>query len=74
MKLKNASISVIEAAQLLADSCFCQSHEVVVLDRILRVIDELDDVIRALHAPDHQTSAGSDPVTGSCRGSTFRIS
>ena len=49
MKLKDASISAIEAAQVLADSCFCQSHEAAVLDMILGVIDELDDVIRALH-------------------------
>ncbi len=46
MKLTDASISAIEAAQVLADTCFCQSHEAVVLDRILGVIDELDEVIR----------------------------
>ena len=51
MKLKEASISAIEAAQVLADTCFCQSHEAVVLDRIMGVIDELDDAIRALHEP-----------------------
>jgi len=49
MKLKDASISAIEAAQALADTCFCQSHEAAVLDRILGVIDELGDAIRALH-------------------------
>jgi len=54
LKLKEASLSAIEAAQLLADTCFCQSHEAVVLDRILGVIDELDDAIRALHEPDHR--------------------
>jgi len=51
MKLNDASVAAIEAAQALADSCFCQSHEAAVLDRILDVIDELDDVIRALHVP-----------------------
>jgi hypothetical protein len=53
-KLNEASMSAIEAAQVLADTCFCQSHEAVVLDRILGVIDELDDAIRALHEPDHR--------------------
>ena len=52
MKLQDASLSVIEAAQVLADSCFCQTREAVVLDRILGVIDELDDVIHALDGPD----------------------
>src|SRR6202035_5090157 len=41
MKLKDASICAIEAAQLLSDKCFCQSQEALVLDRILGVIDEL---------------------------------
>jgi hypothetical protein len=51
MNLKDASLSVIEAAQVLSDSCFCLSHEAAVLERILGVIDELDDVIRTLHEP-----------------------
>jgi hypothetical protein len=54
-KLRDASISAIEAAQVLADTCFCQSHEAIALDRILGVVDELDDVIRALHTPDRQS-------------------
>jgi GAF domain len=53
-KLKEASLSAIEAAQVLADTCFCQSHEAVVLDRVLGVIDELDDAIRALHEPERR--------------------
>ncbi len=52
MKLKDATISAIEAAQLLSDKCFCQPEEAIVLDRVLGVIDELDDVIRAFHAHD----------------------
>jgi hypothetical protein len=63
-KLRDASISAIDAAQVLADTCFCQSHEAVVLDRILGVIDELDDVIRALHAPDHRPPSGPGPTSG----------
>ena len=44
----------------LADSCFCQSHEAAVLDRIFGVIDEFDDVIRALHdAPRGRRSQAS---------------
>ena len=62
MKLKNASISAIEAAQVLADTCFCQSHEADVLDRILGVIDELGDVIRALHESDHQVPGDPGPT------------
>ena len=63
MSLKDASLSVIEAAQVLADSCFCQSHEAVVLDRILNVIDELDDVIRALHRSEAAPPSGLEPMT-----------
>jgi hypothetical protein len=59
MKLKDASISAIEAAQLLSDKCFCQSREALALDRVLSVIDELDDVIRALHA--HVRPSRADP-------------
>ncbi len=58
MKLKDASISAIEAAQVLADTCFCQSNEAVVLHRILGVIDELGDVICALHEVDRQPPSG----------------
>lgn len=59
MKLKDASLSAIEAAQVLADTCFCQSHEAAVLDRILSVIDQLDDAIGALHQrPDRSSVAG----------------
>jgi GAF domain-containing protein len=58
MKLKDASISAIDAAQLLADRCFCPSQEAVALDRVLHVIDELDDVIRALDAPGRQPHSG----------------
>jgi len=54
MKLNDASISAIEAAQLLADSCFCPSHEAVVLDRVLGVIEEIDELIRTLHTPGRQ--------------------
>lgn len=68
MKLKDASISVIEAAQVLADSCFCQSHEAVMLDRMLGVIDELDDLIRALHARERQVLSDSGPMIGSSAG------
>jgi hypothetical protein len=39
----------------LSDKCFCQSHEAVVLDRVLDVIDELDDVIRAFRGPDQHS-------------------
>lgn len=68
MKLKDASIAVIEAAQVFADSCFCQSHEAVVLDRMLGVIDELDDMIRALHARDRHVLPGSGPTIESSEG------
>ena len=64
LKLKEASLSAIEAAQVLADACFCQSHEAVVLDRILSVIDELDDAIRALHEPDQRPRHCGSKVTG----------
>ena len=72
--LKDASLSVIEAAQVLADSCFCQSHEAVVLDRILGVIDELDDAIRALHTSDLVPRRGPPPIIDRPEGatSTFR--
>jgi GAF domain-containing protein len=49
MKLRDASISAIEAAQVYSEACFCPSHEAAVLDTILCVIDQLDEVIRALH-------------------------
>jgi hypothetical protein len=62
MKLKDASISAIEAAQVLADSCFCQSNEAAVLHRILGVIDELGDVICALHEVDRQSPSGPSPT------------
>jgi hypothetical protein len=62
MKLKDASISAIEAAQVLADTCFCQSHEADVLDRILGVIDELGGVIRALHESDRQLPSDPSPT------------
>ncbi len=86
LKLKEASLSAIEAAQVLADACFCQSHEAVVLDRILAVIDELDDAIRALHEPSRPPHGGSKaPRTENAqaafrrvfvpagRGATFRL-
>jgi hypothetical protein len=62
MNLKDASLSVIEAAQVLSDSCFCLSREAAVLERILGVIDELDDVIRTLHAPKPPLVSGG-PLT-----------
>jgi hypothetical protein len=62
MKLKDASMSAIEAAQVLADTCFCQSHEAVVLERILGVIDELDEAIHALHERGHRSSTASNPA------------
>ena len=61
-KLRDASISAVEAAQVLADTCFCQSHEASALDRILGVVDELDDVIRALHPPDHHAPSTPAPA------------
>ena len=72
MKLKDAAISAIEAAQVLADTCFCQSHEAAVLDRILSVIDELGDAIRALYdaAPESSTESSpmmENPSKGWCR-------
>ncbi|HVA07808.1 MAG TPA: GAF and ANTAR domain-containing protein [Acidimicrobiales bacterium] len=74
MKLQDASLSAIEAAQVLADSCFCQSQEAVVLDRILSVIDELDDVIRALHAPRRPSIPRASPMIERLEGdiSAFR--
>jgi len=76
MKLKEASVSAIEAAQVLADSCFCQSHEAAVLDTILGVIDELDDAIRGLHQPDRSPSGTTvrRVFVPEGRGSIFRPS
>ena len=61
MNLRDASISAIEAAQVLADTCFCQSHEAAVLDKILGVIDELAEAIRALHNVDAQLPSAPSP-------------
>jgi hypothetical protein len=76
MRLKDASIAVIEAAQVLADCCFCQSHEAVVLDKMLGVIDELDDMIRALHASGRHAIPRSGPMIASAaagRVSALRV-
>lgn len=62
MKLHDASLSVIEAAQVMADTCFCQSREAIVLDRILNVIDELGDVICALQGAGRRSPALPAPV------------
>ena len=70
MKLNDASVAAIEAAQTLADSCFCQSHEAAVLDRILDVIDELDDVIRTLHVPAGLPPPDLDPKVDTSDTST----
>lgn len=63
MKLKDATVSAIEAAQLLSDKCFCQPEEAIVLDRVLGVIDELDDVIRAFRAHDRQFHPAPKPLS-----------
>jgi hypothetical protein len=67
LKLQDASMSVIDAAELLADTCACQSDEAAVLDKMLGVIDELNDVIRALHAThDRQSASDARTMVGDC--------
>jgi len=69
IKLREASISAIEAAQVFSDTCFCPSSEAAVLDRILCVIDQLDEVIRALHTSGRPVPIISQPTE---ENSSFR--
>ena len=60
-------MSVIEAAELLADTCACQSDEAAVLDKMVGVIDDLNDVIRALHAThDRRSPSDASAMVGNC--------